>query len=95
MIVIRVELHSARTGKVTEIARMMIHNVGQFPANVGKGLWNYGVEVYRGRSKVALDKSMKNRSARRMGAVQNHPSDRVHVWHLVAKALKACEYGDH
>ena len=95
MIVVRVELHSAITGKVTELARMMIHNTGQFRHNVGKGLWNYGVEVYRGRSKEALDKAMRNRSAQRKGVVQNHPSDRVHVWHLVAKALKACEYGDH
>lgn len=69
---------------------MMIHNTG---GTRTRG--NYGVETYRGRDKETLDQAQKTRTARRMGAVLNHQRLYLHVWHLVAKALKACEYGDH
>ena len=83
MIVVRVELHSAITGKITEIARAHICNIGGTRAR-----GNYSVEAFRGRDKAALDK----RSVCHTGTVTNHARLQEHVWNLVAKALKACGY---
>lgn len=84
MIVVRVELHSAITGAVTELARAHICNAG----DSGK-LRDYFVRTLRGRSKAALDRG----DVQRRGKVEQHPSEAVHVWHLVAKALAAMGYG--
>lgn len=86
MIVIRVELHSAMTGRVTELARMLICNQG---VSASGRIRDYSVDVLRGRDKEALDK----RSIQRKGNVIGHPSVAVHVWYLVAKALTATGYG--
>lgn len=83
MIVVRVELWSARTGAKTEIARMHICNV----SGVGR-LRDYAVSIFRGRSKTALDRMQITRR----GNVRGHPSDAVHVWHLIFAALKAVGY---
>lgn len=83
MIVVRVELHSAVTGQVTELARMHICNEG---GTATKG--DYGVETLRGRDKTALDK----RSVQRSGKVTSYPRLSIHVWHLVARALVAMGY---
>lgn len=83
MIVVRVELHSAITGKVTEIARMDIANEG---GNQTRG--DYGVYVMRGRDKETLAK----RAVQRTGKVLNHARDAEHVWSLVHKALHATGY---
>jgi hypothetical protein len=87
MIIIRVELYSAVTGKVTELARMGIHNIG---GDMQKR--DYGVMTWRGRSKAALDRAMTSDLVTRKGKVEGHPSEAVHIWYLVAKALKACGY---
>jgi hypothetical protein len=84
MIIVRVELHSAITGKVTELARMMIANTGAGSATRG----DYTVETYRGRDSVSLAK----RIVQRAGAVTNYPRQAIHVWHLVARALHATKY---
>jgi hypothetical protein len=83
MIIVRVELHSAITGKITEIARMGIANIGGT-----KVRGNYSVEAYRGRSAEQLGRRMPQRS----GQVTNYPRLRLHVWHLVARALIAMDY---
>lgn len=83
MIVVRVELHSAITRKMTEIARLTICNVG---GSHERG--DYQVCTYRGRNKEALDKRTVNRS----GSVNNYPRLALHVWHLVYEALKAVNY---
>lgn len=83
MIVVRVELHSAITRRVTELARMHICNVG---GTHTKG--DYSVETFRGRDKEALDKRIVQRS----GKVQGHSRLALHVWSLVAKALVAVKY---
>jgi hypothetical protein len=83
MIVVRVELHSAITGQITEIARAHICNVG---GNGTKG--DYHVETLRGRSKEQLDRRERQRSA----GVKNYPRLSIHVWHLVARALVAMGY---
>jgi hypothetical protein len=86
MIVVRVELHSAITGKVTELARMIVCNIGTGSRNSG----DYEVEILRGRSAKDLDKRIAQRKARVLG----HPRLSQHVWHLVEKALKAAGYGN-
>jgi hypothetical protein len=84
MIIVRVELWSARDGSVTELARMHVCNAGG-----GGRLRDYVVRTLRGRSKSALDANV----AQREGRVIDHPSEELHVWNLVAKALAAMGYG--
>lgn len=83
MIVVRVELHSAITRKVTEIARMHIRNRGGT-----EELGDYAVDTVRGRSREQLDRGACVRSAE----VKGYPRLRIHVWHLVARALIAMKY---
>lgn len=83
MIVVRVELHSANTGKVSELARMKICNEGGTPQ-----LGDYGVYVMRGRSKEQLDKGTVQRSAQ----FGKYPRLSLHVWNLVLCALVAASY---
>lgn len=87
MIIVRVEVLSAITGKTTELARMHICNEG---GTQTRG--NYGVYILRGRSKTRLDKSWINSHISRSGKVTNHPRLIEHVWNLVSKALNACGY---
>lgn len=87
MIVVRVELHSAITGEKTELARMLIDNIGG-TAQLG----NYRARTLRGRSEDALDHAMVA-PAQREGKVLGHPRLREHVWNLVAKSLKSMGYG--
>lgn len=83
MIVIRVELWSARTGRVTEIARAHLCNT----SGVGRRR-SYEFTTFRGRSREALMKREVQRKAR----VTNFPSETVHVWNLIRKALAAAGY---
>lgn len=46
------------------------------------------VRTLRGRSKEQLDKRIINR----VGTVSDYPRLAIHVWHLVAEALKAVKY---
>lgn len=84
VIVVRVELHSAVSGEVTELARAHIFNLGGTQT-----VADYGVRTIRGRSTRALDLGHVQRS----GKVENHPKAALHVWHLVAKALATVGYG--
>lgn len=83
MIVVRVELHSAVTHKVTEIARMRICNEGGTHE-----LGDYGVYVMRGRDEQTLDKG----TVQREGKFGKYPRLRLHVWNLVLNALVAAGY---
>lgn len=83
MIVVRVELHSARDGSVTELARAHISNIGGTDTYA-----DYEIVTLRGRSRVDLDRRIANRRAQ----VKRHPRLALHVWHLVAKALVAIGY---
>lgn len=83
MIVVRVELHSALTRQVTELARLHICNVGG-TAESG----DYEVRTLRGRDTAALDKGI----VQRRGRVLRHARLALHVWHLVAKALTSVGY---
>jgi hypothetical protein len=83
LIIVRVELQSAITGQVTELARAHIANVGGTHAS-----GNYFCETLRGRNRDALDKNIRQRS----GSVKDYPRLAIHVWHLVARALVAMGY---
>ena len=83
MIVVKVELHSAITGRISEIARMNICNVG---GTNTKG--DYHCETLRGRSTEAFAR----RSVQRTGGVKNYPRLAIHVWHLVARSLASMGY---
>ncbi|WP_298165334.1 hypothetical protein [Novosphingobium sp.] len=91
MIIIRVELWSALTGQKTELARMVIDNIGG-TANLG----DYRCRTLRGRSEESLDRSMqamRTTGTQREGRVLRHPRLREHVWNLVAKSLSSMGYG--
>jgi hypothetical protein len=91
VIVIRVELWSAVNGGKTELARMVIDNIG---GTDQRG--DYRTRTLRGRSEEALDRAMMTMSAggtQREGKVLGHARLREHVWNLVAKALTGMGYG--
>src|SRR5690606_29787898 len=93
MIIVRVELWSAISGEKTELARMVVDNVG---GNRTKG--NYRCRTLRGRSADQLDRSQATvnvnaGSVTRGAIVRDHLREKLHVWHLVAKALSAMGYG--
>lgn len=83
MIVVRVELHSAITREVTEIARMHISNIGGTEQH-----GDYIGLVYRGRDKKALDQKVVNKSSHVLGYSRLN----LHVWNLVARMLNKMEY---
>lgn len=86
MLIVRVELWSAITGKTTELARMGICNVG---GSDNPRRSDYRAVAWRGRSSAALNKRVTGRT----GRVENHARLSLHVWHLVAKALASMGYG--
>ncbi len=76
MIVVKVELWGARTGKVRELFNMTLSNDGELGDSY-RG--NYDVALYRkGTSKVI-----------RRGRVDNFPRKNYHVGRLVLRALKS------
>jgi hypothetical protein len=75
MIVVRVELHSAVTGEVTQIGEMFITNDGTGTQTRG----NYAVQLMRkGTARVM-----------RFGRVEAHARLSTSVWKLVKKALES------
>lgn len=76
MIIVRIELHSAITGRVTEIGRMVIHNLATGTRERG----NYGVRLMRRGTKDITQ---------REGTVEGHARLSAPVWKLVAKALRS------
>lgn len=85
MIVVRVELHSARGRGVTELARMEICNDETGSAERR----NYMARTLRGRSTEQLDR----RVVQRHGTLKDWPSEALHVWNLVAVLLSRMGYG--
>lgn len=77
MIIIKVELHSAITGEVTEIGRMHIVN----DASGTKDRGNYYAHIMRRGTTNRVQKT---------GVVTNWPRLSKSVWHLVSKALESC-----
>jgi len=85
MIVVRVELHSAIVGTVTELARMEICNEGS--GTIARG--NYIGRVLR----VQGETLPSTRAVLKTGHVSAHPRISQHVWNLVAKMLNQIGYG--
>lgn len=86
MIVVRVELWSARDGSRRELARMRICNDGG-TADARRG--DYVAETFVGRSAGALDRG----AVSRRGRLDRWPRQDRHVWNLVAALLGAMGYG--
>ena len=84
MLVVRVELWSAITGKKTEIGRMYVANDGT-STNHKRG--NYDVKVAR-RGSTKYEGWDKLKPVR-TGRVEDWPRQSYSVWRLVAKALKS------
>lgn len=78
MIVIKVELHSAITGRVKTLGQARIWNKGTGTMKRG----NYGVGVHR--------KDDPNGPYLRTGDVDNYPRLSYSMWRLVIRALLAC-----
>jgi hypothetical protein len=79
MIIIRVELKSARTGKTSEIGRMLIDNVSGGGIGRYDRRANYRVRLLRRNSEQVL----------RQGEVKNYPRLSYSIWRLVFRALKS------
>ena len=82
MIVVKVELHSAITGKVSMLGRAVIDNVGASPN--GK-LGDYRVRV--GNKRDACSTHAVTLRPLRTGLVQNWPRLSYSVWRLVLASL--------
>lgn len=82
MLVVKVELHSAVTGAVKQIAQAIITNDG----TGGQRLGNYDVKV--ARKGVFGLKNNWERPLRR-GRVERYPRLTHNVWRLVSRALRA------
>lgn len=79
MLIVKVELHSAITHKITEIARLRIYN----DVSGTKEFGNYIVEGY--------DEDQEFFGQRK---ITGHPRLAAHVLNLVAKAIRALGHGD-
>lgn len=81
MIVVKIELHSANTGEVTELGRAIIANVGGTRSS-----GNYDVRVAR---KGTTDLKSVWGSPARTGSVTQYPRLTYNVWRLVSRAIRA------
>ena len=88
MIVVRVELHSAISHRVTELGRMVIANDGEGTYKKG----NYWGKALRGRNKRIEGPELLTTPAIREGEVKNYARQTQHVWNLVAKMLSDMGY---
>lgn len=80
MIVIKMELHSAVTSKITEIGRAYIFNDATGTAARG----NYNAMICK---KTNLSTSGQ---PLRRGRVENYPRKSYNVWRLAIRALVSC-----
>jgi hypothetical protein len=76
MIVVKIELHSAQTGEITEIGRMHLSNTGGLK---GDKRGSYTIEVFKRGS---------NKHVQRHGLVTNFPKKSYSIWRLVLRALR-------
>lgn len=82
MIVVRIELHSTRTGKITEIGRMLIDNISRLGNHSKRG--SYRVRILRRGTFKG-----KTLHIAREGVLHNFPRLSYTVWRLVFRALKS------
>jgi len=94
MIVVKVELHGAMSGRVTELGRMLIGNMGDATGSRG----DYEARVLRRRA-THLGKvgevgdspfiQWKDAPVTRTGEVKNYPRLSYNIWRLVLRALRS------
>jgi hypothetical protein len=86
MLVVSVDLHNARTGRVWRLGQAII-------ANDGCGSHTRGHYLVRiGRRGQTLQEVWTH--PHRAGRVEHYPRLRLSVWHLVRRALDACARSD-
>ena len=85
MLVVKVELHSARTGNVETLGVMLIDNVSGHGQGADDPRADYRVRVGRKGSTLVQAAS----SPLRTGEVWNYPRLRYNVWRLVSRALRS------
>lgn len=83
MIVLKVELHSAVTGKVTTLGSAIISNRGDGSNTRG----NYDVRV--GNKRDANNLVSVYRKPQRRGEVLDYPRTSYSIWRLVLRALRS------
>ena len=85
MLVLKLELHSARTGEITEIGRTIIANVGG-----SSELGNYLCKVARKQPDGSeYSNTTVWKKPLRTGTVTSYPRLRYNVWRLVIRSLLA------
>lgn len=90
MIVVKVELHSAITGQVTELNRVLIANDG---TSDDSRRGSYYAKAIRKGAKASLRESwFKGAGVIREGRVADHPRLSAPVLNLVRKALESMGY---
>jgi hypothetical protein len=98
MIVVRVELWSAISGKVTDLGTVCIDNTGVSQKGTRgdyrarsyrKGTWKRFGGYLHPRQAWAL---VRNTKPSRTGEVTNHPRKSAPIWSLVRKALESMDY---
>jgi hypothetical protein len=82
VLVVKVELHSAITGKIKPLAQMIIANTG---GTEKRG--NYVVKIAHQRQIGDLRSNWHE--PQREGIVENYPRVSYHVWRLVLRALRS------
>lgn len=87
MIIVKVELHSAITHQITELARMKICNDGQ---SENSNFGDYIFQTFIGRSSEQLNKETEAKNTN----VKHWPKHRLHIWNLVCKGLRQMGYVD-
>ena len=92
MIVVRIELHSAVTGKKTLLNEMIVHNVGKTPGASGDVCDYKAVMLRKGSKEVADAKSWDDLSVSRSARVTGHARNSLPVQTLIRKALDALGY---
>jgi len=89
MLVVKIEIHGAVSGRVSEIGRMLIGNVSSSYGKRG----DYAVKVLRRRKQVLgptdpkVMGQWKTAKVTRTGEVLNYPRLSYNVWRLVSRAL--------
>lgn len=83
MLIVKIELHSARTGDTKEIGRLLIDNISQCGNASKRG--DYRVRLLR-RGKFH---PLQSGAVLREGRVTNYPRLTYSVWRLVYRALQS------
>lgn len=89
MIIVNMDLHSARTGKPSKLGLIFIDNQRQY--REGRTLYaDYRVRAYP--KSVSLEAALSGATPHRVAFVIHHPKHSKPVWNLMLKALKELGY---